>query len=300
MLVRMLFDHDKMKLTAAGIVETARKSAGLSQIQLAERIGVIQSTISRIEKGVLAPTLYHWLEMCRVLDIPEDAIVIGYYDRGSVTKLNSDAKEGGFTLPKTYRKNKCIKVRHMLPLFNFVKNEIGDKTFKNILSDLKMKTPFFFNLDNQVNIPFVNDFIATLEKYHKIDRRNQGRIMKYASSFASHGVLGKLFRNAQNQLDLMDRYLTNAAKYQRLFSIENYLYTGNEITFSVEFNPALKKDLLSTGPERESFLWSFYVNYLKKFSLFDFKSKLQKTSEVIIQFTEANANFSRNVIISAA
>ena len=57
-------NYNELLNVTAGIVETARRNAGYTQKELANHLGVIQSTISRIEKGVLSPTLFHWMEMC--------------------------------------------------------------------------------------------------------------------------------------------------------------------------------------------------------------------------------------------
>jgi DNA-binding XRE family transcriptional regulator len=81
--------QDLLNVTA-GIVETARRNAGMTQKDLANSLGVIQSTISRIEKGILSPTLFHWIEMCELLKIPQDAISVGYLDHASTTRIKSD------------------------------------------------------------------------------------------------------------------------------------------------------------------------------------------------------------------
>ncbi len=296
----MNYDHDTMLIRTAGIVETARKNAGITQRELADSVGVIQSTISRIEKGVLAPTLFHWLGMCRVLNIPEDAISIGHFDRATTTRINSEAREGGYILPLAYRPLKCMKVRNFLPIFNFVREEYGEELLETILNDLKLKPTFFLNLDNQINMRFTDDFVNALGKYHPVDRRTQGRMVAYAASDKSHGVLSRLYKNAADQLDLIDRYLNNITKYHRVFSVDDYNFENGNISFKAQFHPEIQKVFDQMGDHRDDFLWDFYLNYLRKFSLFDFKNKYQKLKEVHIQSTPRNEQGIRQVKISAA
>jgi transcriptional regulator with XRE-family HTH domain len=296
----MATDHDKLQIITGEIVETARKDAGMTQGELADASGVIQSTISRIEQGVLAPTLFHWLQISKILNIPEEALNIGYLDRNSTTKINSGIKEGGYTLPKAYGDLKCIKVRNYLPLFNYIRDEFGEETLKAIFADLKMKSTFFLNLDNQVNLNFPDDFLNTLGKYQKVDGRTLGRTLKYVASPDSHGVLARLFRNASDQLDLMDRYLKNITKYHRFFFLDNYKIGNNKITFEAKYPPEIQFIFDEMGAEKDEFLWQFYLSWMKKFSLFDYKNKLGTHKEVIIESTDRDKDGIRRVTITTS
>jgi len=291
--------HDLLNVTA-GIVETARRNSGLTQKNLADQLGVIQSTISRIEKGILSPTLFHWMEMCQIMKIPQDAISVGYLDFASITKIKSDQKEGGHILPKKYRDLRCLKVRQILPLINFLRNEFGDEAYLETIKSMGMRPTFFVNIDNQVNVAFLNDFLAQIGNFQKINRTTSKSILRYTSANDSHGILSNLYRNAQDQMDLMARYLKNTAKYQRAFNIEVKKTSDNEITFKAEIPEPLRPMILSLGIENENFLWNFYETYLKKFSLFDFKNKIGTNREINIESTERDNNFSREVHLSVA
>ena len=291
--------EDLLNITA-GIVETARRNAGMTQKELANSLGVIQSTISRIEKGILSPTLFHWMEMCEILKIPQDAISVGYLDHATVTKVKSDPKEGGHNIPKKYRDLRCFKVRQILPLINYVRAEYGDKAYIEVLKTIGMKPTFFINLDNQVNIAFVQDLIGLLGNNQKVNKKAARSILKYAAERSSHGVLSTLYNNASNQMDLMDRYFKNISKYQRAFNFEIKEVKGNQIFFRASPTDLIKPTILSIGTETENFLWDFYTTYLQNFSLYDYKNKLGKAREVQIESTERDSNFGRDVILTVA
>ena len=294
----MELDYKQMLAVTAGIVESARKNKGMSQIELAKELGVIQSTVCRVEKAQLSPTLYHWMKMCKILDIPEDAISVGYFDRARISKISSDSKEGGYPLPKPYVELRCVKVRWMLPILNFIKFELGEKIYLKMLDEMQMRPGFFVNIDNQVNVKFVDDFMEILSGYHKMDAKTQGKVMKYAGKSISHGVLAVSYLNANDQIDLVDRFLKNFNKYQRIFEIEVNKTEKNQIKFSAQVNKELLPTIEALGRERDAFLWDFFEHYLKRLSLFDFKNKNGVLKEVSVESSEPDQKFRRVVNIS--
>ncbi len=56
-------------------IKAARKAAGVTQAELAERLGVYQKDISRWEKGEIQPSLSAFAEICRALNASADAML---------------------------------------------------------------------------------------------------------------------------------------------------------------------------------------------------------------------------------
>lgn len=56
-------------------IRNARKAAGVSQKELAERLQVRQKDISRWENGVHAPTIEIFVRICRELNASADEIL---------------------------------------------------------------------------------------------------------------------------------------------------------------------------------------------------------------------------------
>lgn len=50
-------------------LKTKREEAGLTQLQLAEKVGVIRQTISNIECGISAPSVPTAIAIGKVLDL---------------------------------------------------------------------------------------------------------------------------------------------------------------------------------------------------------------------------------------
>lgn len=74
-----------------------RAENALSQCQLAERLGMHQSDVARIESGGHTPTLERLIRICKGLDI-ELMIDIRPEDRPAVLPKKQALKAGSFTL----------------------------------------------------------------------------------------------------------------------------------------------------------------------------------------------------------
>ena len=67
-------------MKGAQFVREARKRAGLTQAQLAERAGTTQSAIARIERGGVAPTFERVVELVRECGLDLDVHLVPYDD----------------------------------------------------------------------------------------------------------------------------------------------------------------------------------------------------------------------------
>ena len=56
-------------------LKQARVNAGVSQVELAERIGVYQKDISRWESGDITPSLEAFVKICRALNVSADVLL---------------------------------------------------------------------------------------------------------------------------------------------------------------------------------------------------------------------------------
>lgn len=66
--VRAAYDAQAPEYAVARAVMQARAARGLSQAQLAERMGTTQSVIARLESGRQMPSLRTWLKLAKAVD----------------------------------------------------------------------------------------------------------------------------------------------------------------------------------------------------------------------------------------
>ncbi len=51
------------------VLKKVRKSRGVTQLQLAEKLGVTQATVARYEKGIMTPEVKRVTQIARMLDV---------------------------------------------------------------------------------------------------------------------------------------------------------------------------------------------------------------------------------------
>jgi transcriptional regulator with XRE-family HTH domain len=75
--------------TLGGVVKSARQSKGITQVQLAERLGITPRYLVAIEKEQKKPSYDLLFELIRELDIPADSIFYPEhgYDRTEIERL---------------------------------------------------------------------------------------------------------------------------------------------------------------------------------------------------------------------
>lgn len=97
-------------------IKTKRKEKGFSQGQLADSIGVDRSQFSKIERGILKPTIDVLVELCSILDVSSDYLI------GINGKIDQkETIEIGEALPVYQRKSKTVQKildQQIVPLYN--------------------------------------------------------------------------------------------------------------------------------------------------------------------------------------
>ncbi len=58
--------HPQPDVALAAWIRAARRQAGMSQVELAERLGLAQSSVSQWEKGVTQPSTRHMLTLLQM------------------------------------------------------------------------------------------------------------------------------------------------------------------------------------------------------------------------------------------
>lgn len=59
-------------------IQQFRKKKGLTQEQLAEQVALSSNTVSRIERGLLMPSVATFCDLCNALDVSADSILSAY------------------------------------------------------------------------------------------------------------------------------------------------------------------------------------------------------------------------------
>ena len=66
---------ERKEMSVGESIKRARKAAGISQKELAERLDVYQKDVSRWENGERTPSLEVFVRICKALDVSADDIL---------------------------------------------------------------------------------------------------------------------------------------------------------------------------------------------------------------------------------
>lgn len=67
-----------MKKSLAQLFKSARKKRGLTQVEVAEKVGISSNTYSRIERGVQKPELDNAVKIGKALSIDNQLVIKSY------------------------------------------------------------------------------------------------------------------------------------------------------------------------------------------------------------------------------
>ena len=79
------------RLELGAAIREARRSAGLAQADLADALGVRQSSVSQWERGTTAPTTWHLLGLLRLLGVWLVRLTVG--EDAMVERASSGVRE---------------------------------------------------------------------------------------------------------------------------------------------------------------------------------------------------------------
>ena len=137
-------------------IATERKKLGLSQKELAIKIGVYQKSISKYERGVSRPTYETLIAMAKLFDVSLDYLL--NKDNSLSTKKITDISEDEYKLVLLYRK--------------FQKEELTDNLLKSL-------NTFFPN----ISIVSILSEIIYINSFRQLNEDNQdiiiGEMKKY-------------------------------------------------------------------------------------------------------------------------
>lgn len=72
-----------------------RKKIGLTQEQLAEKANITPNTVSRIERGMLVPSISTFIDICNALGTSSDVILASYIEANTQIRWSSLADKLG-------------------------------------------------------------------------------------------------------------------------------------------------------------------------------------------------------------
>lgn len=277
---------------AANIIICARKMKRLTQSDVTKSVGLAQSTLSRIEAGILVPSVFLWMDLTDLLDIPVDALRYGVLDGLSKTEIRSGIFENGFKVPRIYAKEKCVKVREIAPIVRYIVSKFGDKKAKRMLKELGIDRDFFTCYDNQFNLSLVDDLITYLRDAFSFTAANMTDLVEHGMRDQYiHGRMAPEYRNCENSFELVQRFLKNIQLYHTLYRQEITSVSDKELIVTYIPNPTVFDQVKNCSQFTREFLREYkrlYIENLPQMTFSKNSSLYEKVSAVELQTEDPN------------
>ncbi len=258
----------------AQVLRSRRKSFGFSQIQVASQIHVSQSTLSKIESGMLKPDVFQWYGICQQLKLSPTGWVRGVIDSGQAVTLKSEPKEGLYNIPGYYAYNRGESNRYYLPFFYIFKEALGEKSLYNFLETLKIDLDYFLDFDNQLNFNFFMSLVNALIDQGVLKSHNIEKLLECLTLPYFHGSSGESFLH---QAGNWKRLLKEALRQRKRYEID-FIHTledesEEQRTISVKPNDHLR-DFQYRHKKWGSFLCDFHKSWYKNVLAFEGKTSV--------------------------
>jgi transcriptional regulator with XRE-family HTH domain len=170
--------ENKYEFEIGELVYSIRKLNGLTQVEFSKKLGVVQSTVSKIEKGFFDDVPFSLVSKISFLF----KIPLSQFQAGLLTIKNSSHLKK--IIPNHYTKEGEISAK---TIFFLLKN-ISQLTGKDIFKNLKIQKQYFCI----TNLFFNKDFMIALnEKYPTELNLALDNLSKEKAYAESSGMLGK-------------------------------------------------------------------------------------------------------------
>ncbi len=252
----------------ARIFRAARKLKGASQSELASRLDITQSAISKIESGESSLTTHQWFKMCSILQINAEAsFLLGYIDNCLPVQEVSSYKENIFNIPKKYLRHSGSKVRLAIPFLEYFQRTVGEKKLQEYFQYRKIDPDFFAVYDNQINIKFALDLIETMINQGILKQTDIEKITRIVTNKALHGKMHYSYSDAKSQRSLFKKLVNQATLYESNFDYSIIEDEPNTIHIAVA--PSEKMRYFKyRGDQIDDFICHYKKSFFRQFSTY--------------------------------
>lgn len=196
-------------------VSTLRKIAGITQIEMAKMLGLEQASISRIEGGSQWLSPAQLVKLCSYFGVSAEAMFSGKFNLDEVALRFGQATQ----LPERYSTISFTKVRELLPLIAFARQERGDRFIDAFLDDTQISRVLMMSPNHSVGVYCYLDLMGYLVSEGVLNAKGVSEIGRIANRREMHSFLDEIYGAHHGAIDLMQSRIENAHHYDG-----NFLY----------------------------------------------------------------------------
>lgn len=249
-------------MSAANIAEIfkkLRKSAGLSQIEMANILDRDQATISRLEKGTQSLSLESVFTLSHFFELNYEDILSGHINYWKISeKFNISLK-----LAPKYLENKRSVVRELIPLMNLLVRKKGAEGLKDFLSFFNMEDLVHMSPSESISAAIYFDLLSKAIEDGLIAEQDIPDLVKMTQSIEYHGSFYQVYEKQKGPIDIIKAYCHNSPEYEG--AIENSILSSSDRSITVGFKLRdIFKDESLVSIELASFITNFKKSFFSK------------------------------------
>lgn len=233
-----------MENNTGKVLRAIRKYYGLSQIEFAEIIEINQSTLSRIEKGVLELNAIQWVNLVDRYHLDARSLTSGKIELLELHKINLDKtmQVGGFKkLPTKYSILSGSTTRSVYPFIKYLSDKLGENKKDEFLKQKGLDPDYFVIQNLPINIIIIQDIFLELVKRGLVSIKNYQNILNHVPTQDVHSYFLQSI-SKKSQTEVAFRKLTkHVATHFEVNS--NYEYIGDKKCFVRAENEKFLKEL---------------------------------------------------------
>lgn len=238
------------------VFKRLRKTAGLSQIEMAKILDRDQATISRLEKGTQSLSLDSVFILSEYFDLRYEDLISGNINYWEISKnFNKPLK-----LAPKYQEDNNSVVRELVPLMRIILSKKGTEGLFSFLSTFEMQDLIYMSPSESISSLIYFDLLSSALETKLISEDDIPELVKITQSVEYHGSFYQVYENQKDSFDIVKAYCVNSPGYEG--AIENNVMETSPKSITVGFK---LKDVLEENKKLLSEASSFIINFKKAF-----------------------------------
>jgi transcriptional regulator with XRE-family HTH domain len=255
-------EEKKTAIKTSKIIRYARKSLGMTQKDLSHKLSISQGALSKLESGLLIPSVHQWFEVCGQLGVPADSHIYGYVDRLEPAQFNAQVVETPFQLKPQYRTLAASTSRSIYPILKWVEKKLGYDKTEELIKSMGVDPDYFTDLSLPISFRFISDLVEILIQEGHLPKSQLTNLAQAVTQPTNHGQLYAFYQQSSQLEGLMKAILSKSFFYEQNFDYKIESASSRKVSFSIEPHRHMSESIVGLEKSK-SFLSTYREGYFK-------------------------------------
>ncbi|MFT6546467.1 MAG: transcriptional regulator with XRE-family HTH domain, partial [Bacteriovoracaceae bacterium] len=233
-----------------------RKTAGLSQIEMAKILQRDQATISRLEKGTQSLSVESVFVLSKFFEINYEDLLSGHVNYWQIAKK--------FDVPMKinpkYIENSDSLVRELVPLMRLIIRKRKPEGLKSFLNSFGLDDLIYMGPSERISFHCYFDLLQGALESKLVNKDDIPELIATTQSSEYHGSFYNVYERQSSPIEIIKAYCYNSSQYEGAFEHNVIDFSDRAVTIGLKV-----KDFASELDFSNSGMGSFIVDYKQAF-----------------------------------